>query len=211
MKVLSGKKATILPQGDFHSYLARFATVHIDIGTGSGRYVLKNAQKDPCGFYIGVDPVAAQMAENAVKAQKQRLYNVLFVPASVEGLPAELDGVADAITVCLPWGSLRDGIVKADRAVLGGLRFPGKPGAALTVWVGYDGRREAGELRRRGLPALSEEHFAGLSAEYRAAGICMQRITVIGNAELQKLESDWAKRLAYGPPRRMYRLDCRYV
>ncbi|MCL2003830.1 MAG: hypothetical protein FWG72_07505 [Oscillospiraceae bacterium] len=210
MIIISGKKSAVIHCDGFTRYAEPFRFIHIDVGTGSGRFILKNALRDPAGLYIGVDPVPALMAENAAKAARQKLPNALFVAASAERMPPELSGIADAVTVCLPWGSLRDGIVKASPDVLGGLRNPGKPGAALTVWVGYDELREAAEIKRRGLPRLSEDHFFGLAERYKAAGIALQGVTAFGNAGLRDLESDWAKRLGFGPPRRMFRLDCRF-
>jgi 16S rRNA (adenine(1408)-N(1))-methyltransferase len=209
MRILSGKKLIDISQNDFHERYARFDAVHIDIGTGSGRFVLKNALRNPECLFIGVDPVAAQITENAVKVQKQRLRNALFAVASVEELPPELTGIADAVTVCLPWGSLRDGVVKADPVVLNGLSGMGKPGAAVTIWVGYDERREAAEMEERGLPGLTAEYFKGLKEGYQAAWIELLRVSVLGNTELREMESDWAKRLSYGQPRKIYRLDCR--
>jgi len=146
------------------------------------------------------------MEESLVKARKHKIMNVSFAISPVEMLPSELVGIADAVTVILPWGSLRDGIAKADPTVLHGLRLLGKPGTPLSVWIGYEEQREAAEMEQRDLPHLSEAYLSGLSDEYHHAGISLSSISLISNTELRVLESDWAKRLAFGAPRRIFRL-----
>lgn len=211
MKVLSGKKTTVISKCELQNRIRGFSSVNVDIGTGSGRFVLKNALNDPQRYWIGVDPVSAQMAENAVKAQKRRMGNISFTISSVEDLPSELIEIADAVTVILPWGSLRDGIAKAEPTTLNGLRLIGKPGSPLTMWIGYDEQREAAEMARRSLPRLSETYLTGLSDAYSMAGINLQNVSSVSNTELCALESDWARRLAYGAPRQVFKMSAKMV
>jgi len=179
----------------------------VDIGTGSGRFVFKNALNNPQGYWIGIDPVHSQMIESSVKAQKRRMDNISFTISSVESMPNELAGIADSVTVILPWGSLRNGIAKAELAILNGLRLIGKSGSPLTIWIGYDEQREAAEMERCGLPQLSETYLSGLYDAYNLAGINLLNVSSVCNTELSVLESDWAKRLAFGAPRQVFRIN----
>jgi 16S rRNA (adenine(1408)-N(1))-methyltransferase len=75
--------------------------VVVDIGTGDGRYVYRSARSDPDRFYIGIDVERRALEKVSEKIhrrpEKGGLSNVLFVHASVEALPAELDRCADEI------------------------------------------------------------------------------------------------------------------
>ena len=215
MKVLFGRRQIEIGLEGLAERIRGHSPVHIDVGTGSGRLMLKHASKNPDGFYIGMDPSAQSMHENSLKAAKRRkkleLENLLFVVASIEARLDELAGTADRITVILPWGSLRDGIAKADFLVLSNLRKLGKPGSAFEVIVGYDERSEPVEMQKRSLPALSYEYFSAIAPVYRNVGIEIHGIDVVSSCELKKMESDWAKKLAYGGSRTMYRLNCTYI
>ncbi|MDR1628812.1 MAG: class I SAM-dependent methyltransferase [Oscillospiraceae bacterium] len=215
MKILFGRTQQEVEPSEFAARLRGRCPVHIDVGTGSGRLVLKHALKNPNGIFIGIDPSAASMHESALKAAKLARKtgpdNLLFVVCAIESPPMELLGLADRVSVILPWGSLRDGVVKVDSLVLGNLRKLGKPGATLEILVGYDGRNEPFEMEKRSLPALSCGYFASLTPQYRHAGIEILRVRAVKNEELKQMESDWAKKLAYGGERTLYRLECRYL
>jgi 16S rRNA (adenine(1408)-N(1))-methyltransferase len=215
MKILSGKRQKELKSEELNERIRGRYPVHIDVGTGSGRLVLKHSAIDPGGFYIGIDPSAESMVENAVKAAKRLNKtapdNLLFVIGSIEFVPDELTGIADVVSVILPWGSLRDGIVKGDLRVLSNLRRLGRPGSTLEIFVGYDGKIEPCVLEKRALPILSRDYMHALAPAYRNAGIAFRSIETVGNDGLKAVESDWAKKLAYGRQRVIYRLDGVYV
>ncbi len=59
MRVLKGK--TIVEAFDFDKIIEESEMVVVDIGTGNGRFVYKNAKKNPTSFYIGIDPVSENM------------------------------------------------------------------------------------------------------------------------------------------------------
>src|SRR5262245_25665122 len=83
--------------------------VIIDIGTGDGLFVYQSAKRNPDKFYIGIDASAAALEKISEKIHRKPakggLPNVLFIQASVEDLPSELDGAADEIHIHFPWGS----------------------------------------------------------------------------------------------------------
>ena len=215
MKVLLGKRQSDVHPTIITELIGDNCPVHIDVGTGSGRLMLKKALKSPNGFYIGMDSSAACMTESSVKAEKykkkKQLGNILFIVAPIEAPPKSLLGIADSVSVILPWGSLRNGIVKADPQILYNLRKLGKTGTALEILVGYEERFEPTEMEKHSLPALSHEYFHSIIPAYKNAGIIVRKIKEVGNGELKLMESDWAKKLAYGGKRIMYSLYCEYI
>src|SRR5262245_55662964 len=62
---------------------ARFDAVALDIGTGDGRFVIESARAQPHRLWIGLDPVAENMAEAsrtaAANPRKGGLVNALFL------------------------------------------------------------------------------------------------------------------------------------
>jgi 16S rRNA (adenine(1408)-N(1))-methyltransferase len=127
------------------------------------------------------------------------------VQAAAEAPPPELEGLADALTVLLPWGSLLAAVALPDVAVLAGLSRMCKPGAELRVVFGYDASLEAAAVGSRGLPALIDEYLRALPARYTVAGFSVSA-RVLSNRELAELGTTWAGHLAHGRDRRFCEL-----
>jgi 16S rRNA (adenine(1408)-N(1))-methyltransferase len=157
----------------------------IDIGTGDGLYVYRSARAEPKRLYIGIDSNAENLAEisrkSARKPARGGAPNALFVRAAVEALPEELVGLADRVTILLPWGGLLRAVMEPEVAVLRGIRTLCRPGASLLVVAGEP-------ITNAVVPA------------YRAAGVAAQ-VGPIVPVEVQKLRTTWAARLAFGRPR----------
>ncbi|MEZ4426394.1 MAG: hypothetical protein R3A51_01740 [Nannocystaceae bacterium] len=127
--------------------------------------------------------------------------NVLFVRASVEALPEALTGVADEITIHLPWGSLLAALVRPDPEVLSSIAALGRPGCRLRAVFGYSEASDPGEQARLELPALTAAHRAALRRAYQAAGFEGVALAPVERAELAALETSWARRLRFGQDR----------
>jgi 16S rRNA (adenine(1408)-N(1))-methyltransferase len=141
---------------------------------------------------------------------RSRLRNLLFVRAAAEELPSELTGVADEVTVILPWGSLLAAVARPVPAVLAGVRRLSRPGARLTVVLAVDPARDRAEAARLGLPALDAAHFAGpLAAAYGASGFTVDRVRAVTAADLARWPSTWARRLAHGRDRTAFEIQAR--
>jgi hypothetical protein len=99
--------------------------------------VLAAAAANPCRLAIGVDADAAAMAEASHRAarsvRRSGLPNALFVVAAAETLPSELNGVAVALTVQFPWGSLLRGLLRAEAQLLTSIVRVCRPGASVTL------------------------------------------------------------------------------
>ena len=174
--------------------------VIIDIGTGDGRFVYQSARQNPNKLYIGIDPNARPLEKIAEKIHRKPAKggapNVLFVQASVEDLPTELNGVADEVHVHFPWGSLLRAVATGDVAMLQNLRRICSPGALLEVVIGLDPARDQTEIDRLGLTSLSLEFIdKQLVPNYGAAGFEVIERGVLAASEWPEFNTSWAKRL----------------
>ena len=188
----------------------------IDIGTGDGRFVYQSARRNPKKFYIGIDPNVRPLEKISEKIYRRPAKggapNVLFIQASVEDLPAELDGVADELHVHFPWGSLLRAVATGDVTVLGNLRRLCAPGALFEIVMGLEPVRDQSEIQRLELPALSLEHIDQvLAPRYVAAGFEIAERGILPASEWPEFETSWAKRLQQSEQRVITYLIARAV
>ena len=119
------------------------------------------------------------MAQAANRAQREGLHNALFVVASVESLPTELDGIADRVTVLFPWASLLDGVARPDPVTLAALARVAQPAATLKVLINRSALRC---------------DVDGLDVRYGAAGIDVERLEWVSHSPYR---TTWAKRVTH--------------
>ena len=145
------------------------------------------------------------MAESSHRAASARrrggLPNALFVVAAAESLPAELDGVAESLTVHFPWGSLLQGLLRADPAILDGMRSVCRIGAPISLL----------------LSVTERDHLAGIASfdrenvERMAGGFAAHKLALIEHRpataqDLDAAHSTWARRLDAGRRRPVWLL-----
>jgi 16S rRNA (adenine(1408)-N(1))-methyltransferase len=181
--------------------------VTVDLGTGDGRFVLATAAANPGRLVIGVDPVASAMAESSRRAARPAhrggIPNALFVVAAAESLPVELHGIADRVTINLPWGSLLRGALALDDAAAAGIAALPRVGGVVELLVApadRDGLAEDIDVRSR--------LDGGLAADWRAHGLTLERAREATATELGAIRTTWARRLGLGAAgdRRAWRL-----
>lgn len=143
-----------------------------------------------------------RLRDGSHTAQRQQLPNALFVVASIEALPCELEDRADEVTLNFPWGSLLIGLVEGEPRVLGSLARLAKPGAPLHMLLSVEANDRAARLR-----PLTEEVLSSRAPAYARAGLKMEACRVATPAEIVASGSSWAKRLGDG--RRVYGLEVR--
>ena len=117
METIRGKTSLDLDLHELTARLANHNRVHLDLGTGDGRYVRTLADAHPDWFVIGVDACR----ENLHKHSRAKLQNMLFVIAEAQALPRELHGLVAHIAINFPWGSLLDSLLTGDPALIDGL------------------------------------------------------------------------------------------
>lgn len=148
------------------------------------------------------------MREFSARALHERLDNLVYVRAAVEDLPPALAGVADRVSIVLPWGSLLAAVAQPSVFVLQGIRAMCQPGGVLTSVLGVDPVRDQAELRRLGLESLGDGWLACRLAEgYAQAGFRLGSVRLLSPDELRRWPSTWARRLSHAPRRTLLEVD----
>ena len=166
----------------------------IDLGTGDGRAALALAQAEPTTLVIGVDADAASMAETSRRAARAAARggrpNLLFVAAAAESPPAELIGLADAVRILFPWGSLLRGVLGRDDRIVRGIAALARPGAMVTAAISVTPADGVGNIRE-----LDAATIADLQRELRTAGLRLTGSSRLDREEVRATRSTWGRRL----------------
>jgi 16S rRNA (adenine(1408)-N(1))-methyltransferase len=133
------------------------------------------------------------MAPAGRRIQRQRLANALLVAAAAEDLPPELDGLAHAVRIHFPWGSLLRGVVNGEAGVVAGVARIARPGCTVTAVLSVEEPE-----RGLGLPLLDDSLAAGLASAYARHGLALTEWRPAGERDLAETRSSWAKRLGAG-------------
>jgi 16S rRNA (adenine(1408)-N(1))-methyltransferase len=193
---------------------AAFRVVAVDFGTGDGAFVQRLARERPEALVIGVDANAAPLREAAARVGRKParggLANARFGLLTLEQAPEALAGLADQLTVLLPWGALLRAVAGAEAPALAGLRGICKPGARVRLVFGH-GPADAAALAALGLalppvgaPAADAAAFArDLAGGYRDAGFEVGA-RILPLAEVRALPTTWAKKLAFSGHARVF-------
>ena len=193
MEIIRGKQASFIDASALAERLIGYDNLHIDIGTGDGRFVQHMARTHPNTFVIGIDACR----ENLHEVSRRASSNALFVIANAQALPPELHGLAAHITINFPWGSLLEGLLADDAALLSGLVRLTRANATLEVRLNGGAVAEAGWSLEAGAKRVQEV------LAYN--GFAMRPTRAILTSELKLFPTTWAKRIAFGrDPRAVY-------
>lgn len=114
------------------------------------------------------------------------------------------------MTVILPWGNLLRAVAAPDMPSLLQVASLCSLGASLEVVLSYDPERDGQEGARLGLSRLTDTHVkSALPKLYEQAGLRIVSAVELPQPELTKYETTWAKRLAIGRSRRVWRIQAR--
>ncbi len=186
MEIIRGKHVSFMDASALAERLNKYENLHIDIGTGDGRFVQHIAQARPNDFVMGIDACR----ENLHEVSRRAAANALFVIANAQVLPSDLYGLAAHITINFPWGSLLEGLLADDAGLFSGLVMVARPGATLEV------RLNGGALAEGGWEL--EEGADRVQAVLSANGFAMRSAHILSRNELITFPTTWAKRLAFG-------------
>ncbi len=203
LRVLQGKTLITLTAAELRALIAGYQAVVLDIGTGDGRFVYREARVHPELFYIGLDAVAENLAEHAVKITRKTARggagNVLYVIENVETLPAALHGIANRISINYPWGSLFKGLILGDQAMLQNIAATAATGANGEILINSAVFFDPVPHDILGLPELTDAYIEEvLRPLYAQAGLAITGYDWIGKAVMKDIPTSWSKRLAYG-------------
>jgi hypothetical protein len=158
--------------------------------------VLAAAGRDPSRLVLGMDPVAAAMAEasrRAARTAKGGMPNAVFVVGAVEALAPELDRIADTVTVTLPWASLLRGALAVDATVAGAIAHLVAPGGRVELLLAPSSR----DARETDVQAALDH---GLASRWQAIGMELVELRPATAGEVDRTASTWARRLRLGRP-----------
>jgi hypothetical protein len=192
METIRGKTSRDLDISGLKERLVNFNQIHLDLGTGDGRYPRALAAGHPDWFVIGIDSCRENLREHS----QAKLKNLLFVIASAQHLPPELHGCVSHVSINFPWGSLLGSLLAGDAMLMGGLECVARADVSVELRLNGGALAEAGTSLEAGTDAIYHHlHRAGWRVSYPV------RLDARG---LREFPSTWAKRLAFGrDPRAM--------
>ncbi len=196
MERICGKRCQEMKTDELDELIARIANypdVLIDLGTGDGRFVLHTARAHPARYVIGIDACR----DNLYEASRRARANALFLIANICSMPTELVGLASAITINFPWGTLLAGLLDDGSPLLATLARLARPGATLAIRLNGGALAEAGYSLEPGGDQVRRRA--------RLAGFHVAAPQPLAADDLRAYPTTWAKRLAFGrDPRALY-------
>jgi hypothetical protein len=181
--------------------------VHVDLGSGDARGPYRLARRDPERLFVAVDANLDCLAETAWRASRRDARggapNLVCVAADACTLGAELPGIADRVTVVLPWGALLRAVATPEASALESLAALCRPGASVEVVFSH----EPG-VDPDGVTIAPPED---LRCAYARAGLRVHGVERLGREALREYPTTWAKRLAFGRPREVWQIRARCV
>ncbi|MCI0349574.1 MAG: hypothetical protein L0Z53_09140 [Acidobacteriales bacterium] len=187
--------------------------MHLDLGSGDGRGPYRWAAREPSRLFIASDANADGLLEIAWRAARKParggIANLLCIAEPFDVLARELGRIAHQVSVILPWGSLLSAVAAPEINSLCSIAELCLPAANIEAVFSYDCQRDG---RAPGLVAvLDERHIEeDLKPLYREAYLPIAAATRIPQRELARYETSWAKRLAAGRAREVWRIQARY-
>lgn len=197
LDVVRGRRIDRIAGESIGTWARGFDRAVLEVGTGDGRWLYRQARSHPRWAFVGVDANAQRMREVSFRAGRKParggLANLLFVHSDVVELPPAFDGIADEVFVLYPWAGLLDGVWTPRRSTLLGLARLAKAGARLEVRVNLSAVAAPGA-------AVRADHLIG---PYAAAGIRLRAIRV----RADPVRTSWAMKVAHGRDRRVIVLE----
>ena len=197
METIRGRTSLELDVNGFAERLANHNRIILDLGTGDGRYARTLAREHPDWFVVGLDACRENLREHS----RAKLPNLLFAIASAQQLPKELDRRVSHVAINFPWGSLLQGLLAGEPALLYELESVLRAGALLHVRLNGGALAEAGYALEVGTDRIYRNLLG--------AGWKVKAPVTMTAGDLQSFPSTWAKRLAHGRDPRAMRLSAR--
>ena len=192
METIRGRTSRELDVNELKEQLTNYNHIHLDLGTGDGRYARTLASRHPDWFIIGMD----SCRENLRERSQAPLQNLLFVIASAQDLPRGLQGRVSRLTINFPWGSLLGSLLAGDPRLMDGLECISRPAASVELRLNGGALAEAGTTLDAGTDAICHN--------LQRTGWRVSTPVSVDARGLREFPSTWARRLAFGrDPRAM--------
>jgi len=195
METIRGRTPIELSASGLQGRLAGYNHIHLDLGTGDGRFIRCMAEEYPDSFFIGIDACRENLRANS----QRQLPNGLFVIARAQALPQELNGLASHVSINFPWGSLLESLLNNDACLVDGLLCVARPCASMDILLNADALATAGWSLESGADQIERVlNSVNWRTKSRAC---------IDAQSLRSIPTTWAKRLAFGRDPRAIRLS----
>lgn len=195
METIRGKASLDLDLTELKERLTDYNRIILDLGTGDGKFAFCHADKFPNHFVIGVD----SCRENLHEYSRAKLPNLLYIIASAQNLPRELNGLVSHIAINFPWGSLLESLLNGDSRLLCGLESISRSSASVDIRLNGGALTEAGWT----LEAGAEQIYNNLIQ----TGWQVNAPVLMNAHALRAFPSTWAKRLVFGRDPRAIQLS----
>jgi 16S rRNA (adenine(1408)-N(1))-methyltransferase len=147
------------------------------------------------------------MAESSRRAgargSRGGLPNVVFLADGVERLPADLDGLADLVTILFPWGSLLRGALGLDEAVAASIVRLLAPAGRLEIVLSVVERDRAAI---GGDGPFGPDDVDSMMRAFAGLGLELLEVCRLAPDEIRATGSTWARRLRTDPERPVWRV-----
>jgi 16S rRNA (adenine(1408)-N(1))-methyltransferase len=180
--------------------------LHVDLGTGDGKFVLRCAREHPSIEHVGIDALAEPMASSArraaAKPSRGGVPNARFLVSDAVQPPEELRGRASLVTMNYPWGSLLRAVAAPEPAGLAAVAGLLRPGGRLVALLNASAAEDSAYAERLELPPLDGEHLREkLVPGWEAAGLREVEWRTLGPGEDPPHRTTWGQRLVRGSGR----------
>lgn len=170
----------------FAEWSRHFSSMNLDLGTGDGTFVIREARRDARIGIVGIDTCLDHLRGS----RRQYPWNARFERSDARELPDDFSGKFGRLTVNFPYGSLLTAIVENDVAL----------------------REEVQRLTHIGSKfqlVINESALAGLDLPFEEGARLVSRFGeglvsftcetgVLSAGELRAFPSSWSKKLGYG-------------
>ena len=180
--------------------------LHVDLGTGDGKFVLRSARAEPDVTHVGIDaleePMAASIRRAASKPARGGVGNARFLVADATEPPAELAGRASLVTVNFPWGSLLRAVAGPEPRPLAAIAGLLRPGGRLVALLNLSAAEDSAYADRLDLPPLDDAHVRErLVPGWEAVGLEAVEWRALAPGEEPPHRTTWGQRLVRGSGR----------
>lgn len=203
MEIITRRGPRRVDPAEFQESRARYSSTLVDLGTGDGAWPRRFAREYGNVLAIGVDSDRNALREAAKLAERKPARggapNALYVAASAESLPTELQGAADWITIYFPWAALLRMILAGDQQVADLLNTLAAPRARLSIVLNAEAAPDGFENPE---PSAVKK---SLEDPLESAGFRITRAEWLDAAAAPP--TTWGGRLVKGSGRAMVALD----
>lgn len=212
IEVIKGKNTTEISLEELQHLTQGYKKIILDLGTGDGKFIYENAKNNPECFWIGVDPNRDGLIKMSSKIYKKEakggLPNAIFIIASIEQLPEELNDLFDEIYINYPWGTLLKHTILATPEIISNLIRIAKDKAKLTMYFNFSSKYEPMKMEQLGITDITQEHLDdSLIPNYSKIGIDIKNARCISNEDIKDVNAKWGKKLAFGRERKIWEVS----